>query len=346
MNENTNKKAVSLAQLIEAHTKSNAQVKALRELVDDLTAAGGEPNVITGVKVNGEDVEVTDKSVDITVPTKMSELSNDSGYMKGNDVSVAIKRAVAQTSQSSFKKVNELPSAADAEDNVLYLLMNEETGHYDIYAKVYEDDPARDNFAATYGIEIEEGGSKQVKFHFNGFVLAFKVYNTSTMADAAGQLNNGGMFKASGYTADYDERSKQLTVLDENGEPVEFTVTDKDNDEEVYTPKTFEAEILRLDDTTVDLSAYDTAEEVDTKLGGKVDKVDGKGLSSNDYTDEDKAKLDNKVDKEDGKGLSEANFTAAEKEKLAGIEFATDEEVAAALAEIYGEDTDDGGDAE
>lgn len=42
--------------------------------------------------------------------------------------------------------------------------------------------------------------------------------------------------------------------------------------------------------------------------------------------------------KEDGMGLSQENYTTAEKEKLAGITFASDEEVAAALAEIYGQD--------
>jgi len=55
-----------------------------------------------------------------------------------------------------------------------------------------------------------------------------------------------------------------------------------------------------LDDTSVDLSGYQPKEP-------------GKGLSTNDFTDEDKA-------------------------KLAGLTFATDEEVAAALAEIYGAD--------
>lgn len=42
--------------------------------------------------------------------------------------------------------------------------------------------------------------------------------------------------------------------------------------------------------------------------------------------------------KEEGKGLSQENYTTAEKEKLASITFATDAEVAAALAEIYGAD--------
>lgn len=42
---------------------------------------------------------------------------------------------------------------------------------------------------------------------------------------------------------------------------------------------------------TVDLSAYATTASVTAGLGGKVDKVDGKGLSTNDYTAAEKTKL-------------------------------------------------------
>ena len=88
-------------------------------------------------------------------------------------------------------------------------------------------------------------------------------------------------------------------------------------------------------------------------LAGKVDKANGKGLSTNDYTAEEKEKLagieagatktyvdaalstystnpvmnkvvytalGNKVDKVSGKGLSENDYTTSEKQKLAGIE--------------------------
>ena len=68
-------------------------------------------------------------------------------------------------------------------------------------------------------------------------------------------------------------------------------------------------------------------------LDGKVDKVEGKGLSTNDYTDEEKAKVEaldtfgasfnnqlaNKVDKIEGKGLSTNDYTTEEKEKLASL---------------------------
>ena len=61
---------------------------------------------------------------------------------------------------------------------------------------------------------------------------------------------------------------------------------------------------------------YYTENEVNTELAGKVDKVNGKGLSTNDYTDADKTIVDNvtdninrKVDKVTGKGLSANDFT-------------------------------------
>lgn len=77
-----------------------------------------------------------------------------------------------------------------------------------------------------------------------------------------------------------------------------------------------------------------TKDEVDTKLGGKVDKISGKGLSANDFTTAEKTKLaglnnyddsalqtavSKKVDKISGKGLSTNDFTTAEKNKLAGL---------------------------
>ncbi len=54
-----------------------------------------------------------------------------------------------------------------------------------------------------------------------------------------------------------------------------------------------------------------------TELAGKVDKVDGKGLSTNDYTTADKNALANKVDKVSGKGLSTNDYTTADKNALA-----------------------------
>lgn len=47
----------------------------------------------------------------------------------------------------------------------------------------------------------------------------------------------------------------------------------------------------QIGSTELDLSNYYTKTEIDTALGGKVDKVQGKGLSTNDYDDTEKAKV-------------------------------------------------------
>lgn len=43
--------------------------------------SGADENVIETISVNGSEQTVTDKTVDITVPTKVSDLTNDSGFL-------------------------------------------------------------------------------------------------------------------------------------------------------------------------------------------------------------------------------------------------------------------------
>ncbi|GEM_PF-6680515 len=62
--------------------------------VDDIVAEGGEPNVITAVKVNGTAQAITDKAINITVPTKTSQITNDSGYQTNAEVKSAVDGAI------------------------------------------------------------------------------------------------------------------------------------------------------------------------------------------------------------------------------------------------------------
>lgn len=43
-------------------------------------------NVIESVKVNGTALSITNKEVDVTVPTKTSDITNDSGFITANDI--------------------------------------------------------------------------------------------------------------------------------------------------------------------------------------------------------------------------------------------------------------------
>lgn len=55
----------------------DTDLDALSGRVDEIIAEGGEPNVIESVKVNGTALPVSNKAVDVTVPTKTSDLTND-----------------------------------------------------------------------------------------------------------------------------------------------------------------------------------------------------------------------------------------------------------------------------
>ena len=60
------------------------------------------------------------------------------GYQNAQQVQEAIQAAIAASGHAHFEEVDAVPSADAAEENVMYLVMNDTTGHYDIYAKVGE----------------------------------------------------------------------------------------------------------------------------------------------------------------------------------------------------------------
>lgn len=183
-----------------------ARIDAVVAEVDGLVTAGGEPNVLEGVKVNGQALAITDKMVDILIASgeengtitvngaavaitglqalaykaNISEADLDealkasiaakatnadlellevrvqtaegeittikgdiqslqnAGYQNAEQVQAAIQTAIAASGHAHFEKVDAVPSAETAQENVLYLVMNGTTGHYDIYAKVGE----------------------------------------------------------------------------------------------------------------------------------------------------------------------------------------------------------------
>ena len=72
-----------------------------------VAANGGKIDVI---KVNGTAQTITNKAVDITVPTATSDLTNDSGFQTANDVSGAITTALAN-SGDPYQTASDVSSA-------------------------------------------------------------------------------------------------------------------------------------------------------------------------------------------------------------------------------------------
>lgn len=108
-------------------------------------ASGAQVNVIESVKVNGTALTPSSKAVDVTVPTKTSQLTNDSGYQsatsvesiitaKGyqtqSQVQSLINSAVGNITSIRYEKVTSLPTTGS--NGVIYLVAHSH-GTQDIY---------------------------------------------------------------------------------------------------------------------------------------------------------------------------------------------------------------------
>ncbi len=129
-----------LAHLQKLAQKENQKANALATRLDALERVGAQANKIESIKVNGTAQTIaSDKSVNITVPTKTSQLANDSTFQTSAQVVAAINTAISKSGHASFQKVDAVPKVDAAQENILYLVMNTTTKHYDIYAKIKGD---------------------------------------------------------------------------------------------------------------------------------------------------------------------------------------------------------------
>lgn len=108
-------------------------------------ASGAQVNVIESVKVNGTALTPSTKSVDVTVPTKVSQLTNDSGFQNATQVNSTItgkgyqtqaqvqsliNSAMGNVTSIKYQKVDSLPTTGS--NGVIYLVAHSH-GTQDIY---------------------------------------------------------------------------------------------------------------------------------------------------------------------------------------------------------------------
>lgn len=75
-------------------------------------------------------------TVRVTTAEGAIEEIKNADYQTGTQVQTAIQAAIAASGHAHFEKVDAVPTAETAKENILYLVMNATTGHYDIYALV------------------------------------------------------------------------------------------------------------------------------------------------------------------------------------------------------------------
>ena len=110
---------------------SNATaIENLTGRIDDIVAEGGEPNQINNIKVNGKVQAIAeDKSVDITVPTKFTDITDDSGF--DARITAAQNQADKGVNDASAAQTtaNEAKSTADANTTAIGTLNGTVAGH-------------------------------------------------------------------------------------------------------------------------------------------------------------------------------------------------------------------------
>lgn len=114
MSYDINKKP-NLKHLKDLAVRLNAELTPVKTRVKALEDVGAQANVLEAVKVNGTAQAITDKAVDITIPVKVSDLTNDSGFQTSSQVETAINAKVSSTYKAggsvAFSALPELSEA-------------------------------------------------------------------------------------------------------------------------------------------------------------------------------------------------------------------------------------------
>lgn len=181
--------------------------------------------------------------------------------MTATAITEAIQTAIAATGHASFKKVNEVPTVETAQDNVLYLVMNADTGFYDIYAKVDTEVVRLDDVS----INLDDYSTTE---QMNAAIA-------SAIANKVDKVDGKGL-----STEDFTTTLKEKLIALPEGAEANYIKSVSDE----FTVST-EGKLEVKEVAPAKVTGLSNA------LAGKVDKVVGKDLSTNDYTSEEKEKL-------------------------------------------------------
>ena len=141
--------------------KVNGQALTIADKMVDILIASGEENgtisvngaavAITGLAGLAYKSEITEDELGEALKASIAAKATNAdlealtvrvgnietaGYQNAEQVQTAIQSAIAASGHAHFEEVEAVPAVEDAQENVMYLVMNDETGHYDIYAKV------------------------------------------------------------------------------------------------------------------------------------------------------------------------------------------------------------------
>ena len=157
-------------------------------------------------------------AVKAKIPTNVSQLTNDAQYQTSSQVTTAIQQAIAASGHASFQKVNAVPEAESAQTNILYLVMNSKTKHYDIYAKVENEMVLLDDTTVDLSNYVQKDGDK---------VLSDNNYTDAEKSKLAGIAEGANNYVHPSHTAQ-SEGFYKVTV-DNQGHVTDVTAVTKED---------------------------------------------------------------------------------------------------------------------
>ena len=137
---------------------SNAtSITNLTNRLDDIVAQGGEPNTINTIKVNGVTQTIdSEKAVDISVPTKFSEITDNSGF----DARITAAQTQADKgvndAATAQTAANKAQSEVDALESEVGTLSTTVAGHTDSITKYNTRIGALEQADTTHAAEYNE----------------------------------------------------------------------------------------------------------------------------------------------------------------------------------------------
>lgn len=164
------------------------------------------------------------------------------------ETATAISEAILKSGHASFKKVDAIPSVEEAADNVLYLVMNSTTNHYDIYAKVGTEVVLLDDTTVSLDGYVQQAG--------------METYVADAIKNKVDKVEGKGL-STKDFTADYETKLTGIAAGAEKNVINSITV----NGSAVTVD-----ESTRTAAITIDVPETDTAltnEEIDNAIDGK-----------------------------------------------------------------------------
>lgn len=355
---------------IETGQNTNTAGMQIKQVLDDsiAKASTGKTNLDATIKTANE-TDVKLKETINQANTKDGELKSTTSTAETTDTqakaTVETLKALLSKSDLTEKSLKEIIETGDLTKYVTDSKLREELAKIELKQVKVDTLPQTGEAQTLYFVKDSKGKDSNNYLEYLWIDGKFELIG-STQVDLTGYVKTPDLDPYA-KAADVDKKIADVNVA------VASKVAQKDGwglSENNYS-NAAKAKVdaipsnPKYTDTTYDLTPYAKTSDVDTKLDSKVDKVEGKGLSTNDFTGSDKehitqafsiavgAKktavnaykgietinqaLENKVDKVSGKDLSSNDFTNTYKSKLDNIQTLTTSEVEAIWNEVFGQ---------